>query len=172
MECGIFHTRVPTMVHDQAFLLWPDYPATTYKRASPYPPPGDALGSYVKKWCFGILLSFESIILQANEDYTEKWNESACIFLTSVLCFFASKLSHVLSDTMYCNFWYSQFFCCGIFHTRVPTMVHDQAFLLWPDYPPTTYKRASPYPPPGDALGSSVGSNPHSHYNSFFFNEF
>jgi hypothetical protein len=115
---------------------------------------------------------------------------SAYIFLTSILCFFASKLSHVLSDTMYCNFWYSQFFCyswmlvfnrkagywwgsqgldptelpsaspgersgpkrptliehykgsltcmeCGIFHTRVPTMVHDQAFLLWPDYPPT-----------------------------------
>ena len=28
MECGIFHTRVPTMVHDQAFLLWPDYPPT------------------------------------------------------------------------------------------------------------------------------------------------
>jgi hypothetical protein len=40
MECGIVYTRVPIMVYDQAFLLWPDYPPTTYKRASPYPPPG------------------------------------------------------------------------------------------------------------------------------------
>jgi hypothetical protein len=108
------------------------------KRASPYPPPGDALGSPVgsSPWGRYVRLNFPSLLTPFSVAVKTRY-PGLTTLLTFYNCLYSLTCSRLEYSWNTAHWTLNSYMECGIVYTRVPIMVHDQAFLLWPDYPST-----------------------------------